>query len=265
MKSVLIVDGDATSLSTDLNAIAERQKLDLEFRPCLTPEQMFAELSQRTPDLIVLHHNWPGLSISQLLERIAAGGQQTRVIVFTGQALKVSELIECVRSGVADYWMKGSVNAEFMLRRISYYCASPAWTMEKLRMPSGSLRLLLEQAERSIQEISALSEVTDDLQVRLLAAEGKERAAFRMEVVGVVKFIINVAVLTCGFIAIRKCTNVETWAALIFVSIVAVFLLFLEGKLSDALVQWTGGTIKVRGANPTDDKGPGDRAEHGRQ
>jgi len=246
MKSVLIVDGDATSLSMDLNAITDRQKLDLKFTPFLTPEQMFIELGQRCPDLIVLHHNWPGLSISQLLERIATDRQQTRVVVFTGQAVKVAELIECVRYGVADYWRKGDLDPEVMLRQISQYCASPAWTIEKLRMRSGSQRLLVEQAERSIQEVSALSKTKDDLQVRLSAAEDSGRIAFRKDIWR----IVNITALTLAFIAIEKYTNLETWAALIFVSVVAVFLLFLDGKLSDALVQWRGGTIKVKGSEP---------------
>jgi CheY-like chemotaxis protein len=99
MLAVFMVDENADGLSTDLNGISKREKQEVRFHPLPTPEQMFRALEDQKPDLILLHHHWAGLSISQALERIVEATEDTRVIVFTGQSVNMAELIECVRSG----------------------------------------------------------------------------------------------------------------------------------------------------------------------
>jgi DNA-binding NtrC family response regulator len=84
LKRVFIVDEDANGLASDLNGIARRDGLDFEFEPFVSPVQMFQELENGVPDLILLHHHWPGLAIASLLDRIGTVAEETRVISFHG-------------------------------------------------------------------------------------------------------------------------------------------------------------------------------------
>ena len=102
MTIVFVVDKDADTLSGDLNEISTREKQDARFVPLRTVEQLFRALVDQKPDLVLLHHHWSGLTISQILERVAKLNETTRVIVFTGRSIVMNELIECVRTGVAD-------------------------------------------------------------------------------------------------------------------------------------------------------------------
>lgn len=143
------MDADSADLATDLNAIAKREKLAFNFTPFPSPEQLFREFDRSIPDLILLHHHWPGVRVPQLLQRISEASDAVRVIVFTGQALDISELIECVRFGAADYWTeRGRLDTAVVFRKIEHYCHSSDWTMQRLKMPSGSLLQLLSEAER---------------------------------------------------------------------------------------------------------------------
>ena len=65
MKQVFIVDESADNLAADLNAIASRDSLGVRVVPFVSPEAMFRALSGETPELVLLHHHWPGIGISQ--------------------------------------------------------------------------------------------------------------------------------------------------------------------------------------------------------
>src|SRR5579872_3194277 len=120
MSIVFIVDADASGLAKDFNAIAKRERVEFKFKPLLSPDQMFGELQHDPPDLVLLHHNWSGVSITDILNRLERERDQCRVIVFTGRPVKIHELIECVRLGVADYWTKGALEPAGMFRKITH-------------------------------------------------------------------------------------------------------------------------------------------------
>jgi len=211
--------------------------------PFPNPEQMFRQLDESIPDLILLHHHWPGTAIAECLERIAGTAKGTRIIVFTGQRVDVSELIACVRFGVADYWTeRGSLDPTVIFRRIDYYCSSSAWTIETLRLASGSVLKLLTQAETSIEKTRELEKSRDDLQAKLSALRSQDARAIKKVAVGIAELVISVFLLTVAFILIIKLTRMPSWIALAFVAIVAVFFLILKGRLAEALFKWGGGT-----------------------
>jgi len=90
------------------------------------PEQLFRALDEGVPDLILLHHHWPGVKVAQLLHRIGEANSAIRVIVFTGQSLDISELIECVRLGCRLLDRAGKLDHAIVFRRIEQYCHSSA-------------------------------------------------------------------------------------------------------------------------------------------
>lgn len=248
MSAVCIVDESASGLSADLNAISRREKLEVQFHPLLTLEQMFLALEDEAPDLILLHHHWPGLGISQVLERIAERAGDARVIVFTGQSVDVGELIECVRSGVADYWtQRGQLDPVVVFRQIAHYCSGPEWAIKKLRIASGSQRQLIRAATNSLERIEELSKARNELEAKVRTLEDQDHAAFLRAVGTGIKFAITVAILTGAFIAVNVYTPLPVWVALVFVGILVVFFLLLEGKLAEARFKWPGGSTHLKG------------------
>jgi DNA-binding NarL/FixJ family response regulator len=251
MRLVLIVDADAPGLSIDLNQLVKRDRLDLQFKPCSNPEEMFREIRQRTPDLIVLHHNWSGLGISDLLNRLASEtNAATRVVVFTGQTVKVSELIECVRCGVADYWTKNMFDVNVALRQISHYCSSSSWTIGSLRMSSGSLRQLLDRVESLTQQLNMAEQDKSAFAKEVEALKSQERRRLLDVIYGVMKVVVIVMALVGGFITVDRFTHLDTWANLAFMAILAVCFLLSEGRITSAWVKWTGGAAGVTALQP---------------
>jgi hypothetical protein len=61
------------------------------------------------------------------------------------------------------------------------------------------------------------------------------------------KFLFNSSVLTAAFIAAMTFTNVGVWPAIALICIVALFFLFLEGKVSKALIRSKSGTVTIEG------------------
>lgn len=248
MITVLIVDEAAAGLAEDLNGIAEKESIPARFQAVLTPEKMFRRLEDQTPDLILLHHHWHGTTISQLLERVAEIAKDTRVIVFTGQQIDVSELIACVRFGVADYWTeRGTLDPVVVFRQAAHYCSSSAWTLRNLGMSSGSVLKLLAQAETSVERIAVLERENDDLQARVGASRSQEARAIRRMATGTIEFVIYIGTLTAAVLIIKKYTDWPVWGTLCLVAIFAVFFLLLKGRLAEALFKWGGNSASVKG------------------
>ncbi len=259
MSLVLIVDADARGLSTALEDLARQQQLGMRFQACLNPEEMFREMKKQIPDLIVLHHNWTGIGISEIISRIVIeANSATRVVVFTGQNVKINELVECVRGGVADYWTKSTFTVELALRRINHYCASQAWTIENLKMSSGSLRQLLDRVESSTEQLHRFENEKDALKQRVESLESQERARLRDVLLGLIKIIVIGLVLVAAYVTIDQSTHLETWANLVFIFILAACFLLSEGRITSAWIRWTGGAA---GVNSHVSDGEGNRKE----
>jgi DNA-binding NarL/FixJ family response regulator len=250
---VFIVDRDAVGMASDLNGLASRDGLQLRFEACATPERLLQDLKNRTPDLVMLHHNWSGIGVSQLIGRIDVETRgQTRIVVFTGQTVRINELIECIRCGVADYWTKSGYDVAVALRQIAIYCASSNWTISSLKMPSGSLRLLLERAEASTNELEECERLNGVLRAKLQAMESKERERLLGVLFGLVKMIVICTALCAAFLVAEKYTRMGTWATLVLVGIIALCFLLSEGRITSAWIRWTGGAAGVKAAMPND-------------
>jgi DNA-binding NtrC family response regulator len=248
MTNVLVVDEAADDFSASLNGIAKRERQDVRFMPITTIRHLFDELTKAVPDLIILHHHWEGLSISQVLERITQLADSTRVIVFTGQSLDANDLIECARSGVADYWPKrGELEPTTVSNQIAFYCSGPEWTIKKLLMPSGAQRQLIREAAASQAQLVKVSRENGEMRDKIEALENQDSLGFRKLTIKMVTFGFNCAVLTAVFFVLSiKATALPVWANLSFVGILALFFLFLEGKISEILVKWKGGSAQVK-------------------
>jgi uncharacterized protein (DUF983 family) len=77
--------------------------------------------------------------------------------------------------------------------------------------------------------------------------EDQEHAAFLRAVGTGIKFALTIAILTGAFIAVNVYTTLPVWVALVFVGILVVFFLLLEGKLAEAHIKWPGGSTDLKG------------------
>jgi DNA-binding NarL/FixJ family response regulator len=247
MSEVFIVDSDAKGLSADLNAISKDNNHGITFTPFATPERLFDELRQTTPDLILLHHHWPGLNVRQLLERIVAVQDSVRVIVFTGQPVDIRELVDCVRFGAADYWTeRGNLEPSIVFRKIDYYCSSDAWTMNRLRMPSGSQQQLLIETEGAAQRVEALELHNHALSRRVMQLENEEGATLLRTVLSCSKFLILSIILVGAFVVAKGSAYADAWESLGLVALLALLFLFSEGRLAELWIKWNGGSARVK-------------------
>jgi len=247
LRTVFVVDERSTGLVTDLNAIAGMGGYGLQFHAHQSVEQMFGALDGAPPDLILLHHHWQGLTIAQIVERLFKAAPETRVIVFTGQSVDISELVQCVRSGVADYWSRrGSLDPTTVCRQISHYCASSEWTMRRLQMPSGTQQQLLDAAEGAVRNVEELSRLVSTLKSENGDLRSTERAELIRTALLIGKLVVVIAVLGGTFVVAFTYTR-HLWGVLGLVGILALFFLLLEGRVSEALFKWKGGTAKVKG------------------
>lgn len=244
MNTVLIVDADATGLAADLNGIAASEGGSVEFRPLASPERLFDELANSAPKLILLHHHWEGVEIAQLLERIAAINDTVRVIVFTGQAVDIKELIECVRFGVCDYWLKrGSLNSLASVRKIMTYCSSETHSMHNLSRPSESVMGLLREAEVSSQKIASLERQRKTVEAQLSNAQSEEARAMRATIVRMIEFLVCMLVLAPAYVMVAARTSEKS--ALWLVAGLGVFFLFLQGKIAQAVINLRAGSARL--------------------
>ena len=251
MTLVYIIDLEAKTMAGALASLARRQALEIEFEAHTTLQALFQSLTRRSPDLVVLHHNWSGIGVSQVLHQIeseTAGG--TRVVVFTGQTVKIRELIECVRCGAADYWTKGTYEVAEALTLISYYCASPAWTLENLKMPSGSLKKLLDQADGTEKQLSSLEQINKELMTRNEALTNMDRERLLGKLFALAKLVVIGLVLVASFLAVDKYAKLDSWANIWLTSIIALCFLLSEGKIASAYVRWAEGAAGVKAQPP---------------
>jgi DNA-binding NarL/FixJ family response regulator len=245
MITIFIVDADASYLARDLNAIAAKDDNQVEFEAITTPESLFDRLRSATPSLVLLHHHWHGLTISEILSTVATLSKETRVIVFTGQAVNIRELIECVRAGVADYWPERlTLTPEYMFRRILHYCNSGDWTVGALRMPSDTTLKLLFEAEATAQERDTLEDNYRELCARM---RDENSLVLQRAIVFGAKLLVSAMILTGCYCAVAWMVPRSVYGPVIVVTVVALFGLLVEGRITEAVVRWRGGSARVKG------------------
>ncbi len=244
MSTVAIVDADAKGLASSLNGIAKKEGHPIHYSAIDTPDRLFDRLAAEEHCLILLHHTWEGLSIGQLLERIRSITTKVRVIVFTGREPNLRELIECVRFGVCDYWLKrGTIDATAWSRKIGMFCASETYTLETLGRPSGSTLELLKEADINSGKIATLQTQKTALEAELTSSRSEENRETRKSVYRMIEY--TVCILLLGLVYWFAATRTSQNSALILVGIFAVFFLFLQGRIALAIFDWKKGTAQV--------------------
>jgi CheY-like chemotaxis protein len=242
MSVVFVVDDSAADLCVGLNSIAKRDKVDLKFEAIPTVGRMLAAITKATPDLILLHHNWEGISISKILEQIVAACDEAKVVVFTGRRVKTEELTECVRSGVVSYWERDSMTPDFIFQQSLYYCANSACTVKTLKGASGSVVQLAERAEAEAALRRDLERKCDALSSRVESLTSKERNETAHDLRKLLKRLIFLGLLSATLFVSYKVVGAGSFLSLTFAALCGIVLLFLDEKLSFAKLsfkQWT--------------------------
>lgn len=233
MKKIFVADQKAAQLTDSFNAIAKEGGIAARFEAYTSISAMLESMHLSSPDLVLLHHHWDGMTISQIVGRLAQANATTRVIVFTGQSLNAAELIECVRSGAADYWdRRGSRTDEWMFDQIIHYCSSEAWTVRALKMPSGSIQKLIGDAEVLSKDSERLHGENRELRVRVKDLEASERRKAMKEMLSVVRFAAYAAIMLVFFGLAGSLKDVAVWQAGALTVLLAVLYLFAERKLT---------------------------------
>jgi ActR/RegA family two-component response regulator len=247
MINVAVVDAGAKSLCAALNGISSREKRGITFSAKETIEQLFPDLETTAFDLILLHHHWEGTSITQILERIGRA-QDTRVVVFTGQSINVHDLIECVRSGVADYWPKrGALEPLWVFRQIDQYCSSQQWTIKNLTLSSGAVRQLVSEAETNDARQKELVNQNRTLKDKVETLENQESTDIRRQMTKTIITLTYCAVvIATPLILSAKAPDLSGWSDLAFAALIAALILFLDGKVRELLLKWTGGSAHLK-------------------
>jgi ActR/RegA family two-component response regulator len=250
--AVYIVDADAKGLAADLNNIAKREGHAVRYIPALTPDLLFEEMKAVPARLILLHHTWSGLTIAQVLERIKNATTDVRVVVFTGREPNMPELIECVRFGVCDYWLKsGSIDPIAWSRQISNYCDSSSYTLDVLARTSGSVMGLLKEAESNSGRVKGLEIQIRGLEKKLQQKTSALARDTRKSIARGVEYIVCISVLALVFLILASQTSVK--AAGIMVGIFLLFFLFLQGKIAEAIIDWGRKRVVVSSSNDSEE------------
>ena len=245
MTQVFIVDGDATGLAASFNEIAGHEGHKVHYVPFGTPERFFEELRQVTPELVLIHHHWAGLTIVQLLERIRNTTGAVRVIVFTGQRVDIGELVACVRFGVCDYWLKGGA-FDFIKksRQIAYYCSSNTYTVTSLSQPTETVVGLLKEAEANARRLTELQVKNTALAQQLASERSEETRELRKRWPKIVEAVLALVLFVVEYLVVEGKTS--TVAAWWLTALLVAFYLFLQGKLASAVFSVFGGTASFK-------------------
>ena len=248
MFKVAILDKRAEEIVRGFNAAAHERQLQIRFQPFTQLDNFYRQLNEEAPALVYMHHTWDGVKTSTIVAQIASRAPQSRVVVFTGQDVNVPELIDCVRSGVVDYWKSGKHSMEYMLQRIVQHCNDANATLARQQLASGPALQLAEKAGTLAKRIKECEEKCTALDASLSQSRSADHKHNLTEHVRTVRFVVYVCTFTAAWVILKARSNIETWALLGFTTIVAIFLLFIDGKVASALVKWTGGSVDLRGS-----------------
>ncbi len=131
-----------------------------------TFERALEEIPRSSFDVLVFDYNLGAKNGLDLLRQVLAAGLRAPVIMLTGQGDHTIDL-EAMKSGAADYLVKGKVDA-VQLERSIRYCMDRFATMEQLRASRDSLRRTTQQLEAALAKINEELETARRVQKSLL-------------------------------------------------------------------------------------------------
>lgn len=245
MSVIFVVDSDAVEICSRLNAAWKRDGAEHACRPFLSPDAALAAMRGDVPALILLHHTWAGLTIRETLERVASVTADVRVVIFTGRALNMREVMECVRYGVCDYWQKsGDVDFSVWARQLSALCDSGANMMSRLSQATGSVLHLLDQAEAEAARLDRLSTENCALRATVRELRSKHNQEVRRAVIRAIEWAVSLGLLVTAFVTLLRFTGASV--ALIVVGMCAGFFLISQGKVTRAIVDFGNRVVELR-------------------
>lgn len=141
---ILLIEDDET-LNETLKYHLEREGYDVD--SCINGEDGLYLACQNTADLILLDRMLPGISGTELLKRLRAGGHSTPVLMLTALGT-LEDRVEGLDLGADDYLVKPFAVEELMarIRSLSRRSAHPSG-MQDNALTYGDLRYLEQIGE----------------------------------------------------------------------------------------------------------------------
>ncbi|HEY0135202.1 MAG TPA: response regulator, partial [Nannocystis sp.] len=117
--SVLLVEDDEDDEVLARALLAEIDDLECSLTWARSFEDGLRQLTEGSFDVCLLDYALGDRTGMELLTRAVASGIEVPVIFLTGQVERSLD-IEAMRSGAADYLVKGRINADLLERSIRY-------------------------------------------------------------------------------------------------------------------------------------------------
>jgi DNA-binding NarL/FixJ family response regulator len=115
---------------------------------CRSGQAAIDAVQKVSPDVLVLDLSMPGMDGIDVLERLGADNNPTRVVVFTGN-MDERRALECLRLGVAGVVLKESP-PEMLLQAIRKVAAGDVWLEKRSHTQAVSLMLRQEEAKKRL-------------------------------------------------------------------------------------------------------------------
>jgi serine phosphatase RsbU (regulator of sigma subunit) len=157
-------DEDYFVITRDLLSESECIRFDITWISSYKDAQ--EKLAALQTDVILLDYQIGPESGLDLLSEMQNLGIRTPVIMLTGQGDKDIDLA-AMKSGVADYLVKGKIDTEVLQRAIRY-AIEHAKTLEQLRTSRDSLFMTTQKLEKTLAEIHEEMETAQLVQKSLL-------------------------------------------------------------------------------------------------
>jgi len=167
-----------------------------------SPSEMLEKVKKESPTLILLDHHWQEASVEKILQSLVREVPKSRVVLYTGQKINPSAVLECARSGVAEYLEKGS-SGDNLAKKLSFLADDPNNTLERLAAPSGTFQQLIQEAEKTVKELESERLLSQELTREIADLRSSERRRTREQIfrflscviylvlVGVLVYIVN--------------------------------------------------------------------------
>ena len=151
---ILIVDDEvAQTVANQLRRIFEKQGVECEVHFAETLMAMHDALQDGSFSVLLLDHYWQVAKLPEILDTIALNHPYLVVAVFTGKSIETRDVLECSKLGVIDYFLKTPSGHEELAERLySFAKGRDAYSISRLRAPSGTLKRLQSQCDSLLRE-----------------------------------------------------------------------------------------------------------------
>lgn len=216
-----------------LNSKSRAQKANLEFASLKTPASLFSPDYQFSANCVLLDHQWDGFTVSTIVGRIFEIAPKTVVIVYTFKPVNTSQLVECVRLGVADYWSKDQVEGEAIIPNLLKLSMGSIYTLQNQRTMAGIAPKLVEELDKLKTDNGTLHGEIMELRSDLLKYKSTERRALMGNLGKALQAVLCVLFLVLVFIYAKSSDSLKLnfMEAIGLMSTLGIVLLFVLEKI----------------------------------